>query len=148
MLGYYFGARAQRPAADQLAAAADREANDQDPLYLPRGAIRLLIVVGFAAVAWKLHATRRLLLPDGSPDPILVLVATFLAGAILKGVASWVGHHVSVGLREAAGHLAAAATLLVIAGHCGLEAAGELPAAPPWVTTTFLAVVGFYLGKR
>src|SRR5687768_9258731 len=55
VLGYYFGARAAGSRADALTVAADRESNAADPLYLPRGAIRVLIVLGFFAVAVKLH---------------------------------------------------------------------------------------------
>jgi hypothetical protein len=148
VLGYYFGARAGPPAADAYAAPADRESNSGDPLYLPRGAIRLLIVVGFAAVAWKLHETHRLLDASGQPQPIFVLVSTFLLGAVAKGVASWLGHHLPDRLRELVGHLAAAGTLLVVVAHCGLEVAGKLAEAPAWATTGFLGIVGFYLGKR
>src|SRR5687767_5451541 len=50
VLGYYFGARAAGSRADALTVAADRESNAADPLYLPRGAIRVLIVLGFFAV--------------------------------------------------------------------------------------------------
>lgn len=81
VLGYYFGARATGAAsskADALTVAADRESNPADPLYLPRGAIRVLIVLGFATVAWKLHEKNKLLT---EPPPLLILVGTFLGSA-------------------------------------------------------------------
>lgn len=147
VLGYYFGARATGAGAraDALTSPGDREANPVDPLYLPRGAIRLLIVLGFATVAWKLHEKNVLLT---APPPLLILVGTFLAGAIAKGVLAWLGHFMTGGARSALGHLLAAGTLVVVLPYCAVELLGLHARAPAWAAPTFLGVVGFYLGKR
>lgn len=146
VLGYYFGARSQKAAAaDALATPGSREDNPNDPLYLPRGAIRLLIVVGFAAVAWKLHERNTLL---AAPPPILVLVGTFLAGAIAKGAVARAGAFAVGRFASWVGHGVAAVTLAIVGAFCGVEALHVQAAAPTWLTPTFLGVVGFYLGKR
>lgn len=147
VLGYYFGARAVGAGAraDTLTVAADREENPRDPLYLPRGMIRLLIVLGFGTVAWKLHERGALL---ASPPPLLILVGTFLAGAIAKGLLAWIGSALTGGLRDGLGHALALATLAVVVPYCGVEVAGLHASAPAWAAPTFLGVVGFYLGRR
>jgi hypothetical protein len=147
VLGYYFGARAVGAGskADALTVAADRESNPSDPLFLPRGAIRVLIVLGFATVAWKLHEKNALLT---KPQPLLILVGTFLLGAIAKGMAVWVGALLTGRVRDGAGHLLAFATLGVVLAYCGAEVAGQHARLPSWAAPTFLGVVGFYLGKR
>lgn len=147
VLGYYFGARATGAGAraDALTAPADRETNPYDPLFLPRGMIRLLIVLGFLTVAWKLHERGSLLT---SPPPLLVLVGTFLAGAIAKGVLAWLGGALTGRVRDGLGHLLALATLAAVLPYCALEVAGLHARAPAWAAPTFLGVVGFYLGRR
>lgn len=147
VLGYYFGARAVGAGAkaDALTAAADRESNPADPLYLPRGAIRVLIVLGFATVAWKLHERNVLLT---KPQPLLILVGTFLLGAIAKGLLVGVGALLTGRVRDGAGHVLALGTLAVVLGYCGVEVAGQHARLPSWGAPLFLGVVGFYLGKR
>lgn len=146
ILGYYFGKRsAKHAAAEAFTEAGDREENPADPLYLPRGAIRLLIVVGFAAVAWKLYEKGTLLT---TPPPILILVGMFLAGAMVKGTAVWIGKRFSGKAISGVAHMVAAATLLVVLGFCAVDLLGLRARAPEWLTPTFLAVIGFYLGKR
>lgn len=145
VLGYYFGARAVGARADAFTVAADREGNAADPLYLPRGAIRLLIVVGFVAVAVQLHQQGKLLT---KPPPLLVLAGMFIVGAGARGLALWVGHLLTTRLQSALGHLAATLTLLVVFAWCGVELAGAQARVPTWAPNAFLAVIGFYLGKR
>ena len=140
VLGYYFGIRRGRPAADALAGPpGDREANPSDGLHLPRRLIQALIVVGFAAVAWRLHEQGKLL-PE--PPPLLVLAASYLAGALARGAllgataSSWIGH------------LLAAGTLAVVGAGCAVHVLDLGARAPTWLSPAFLVVVGFYLGKR
>lgn len=110
VLGYYSGARATGAGAraDALPVVAARETPPRDPLFLPRGVIRLLIVLGSGAVAWRLHERGSLLV---SPPPLLVLVGMFLAGALAKGLLPWPGGLVTGRVRDGLGHALALVTL-------------------------------------
>jgi hypothetical protein len=149
VLGYYFGARGAKvpPPADALATPADRETNPRDPLYLPRGSIRLLIVIGFAAVAWKLHSESKLLGPAG-PPPILVLVGTFIAGGITKALIGFSATLLGARVLTMIGHTLAAVTLAVVFSYCGAIVTRNEALLPEFAEALFLGVVGFYLGKR
>jgi hypothetical protein len=144
VLGYYFGV--QRLAkADAFAPQPERTSNEDDPMHLPMALLRALIVVGFGAVAWKLHQAGKLL-PD--PPPMLVLAVTFLGGAIARSTVRAVGGSLPGRLGGCAGHLAAAVTLLVVFGFCGVELLERRAAVPHYTPVAFMAVIGFYLGKR
>lgn len=144
VLGYYFGV--QRLArADAFAPQPERTSNPGDPLHVPMWLLRLLIVLGFGAVAWKLHQTGKLL-PD--PPPMLVLAVTFLGGAIARSTVRAAGGSLPGQLGSCAGHLGAAVTLAVVLGFCGVELLERRAQVPHHAPVAFMAVIGFYLGKR
>jgi hypothetical protein len=145
VLGYYFGHRgAKAPAVDAITAQPTAK---KDPLWLPRGSIRLLIVLGFAWVAWKLHQQGSLFAASG-PPPILVLVATFIGGGVMKGALGWGERLISAPILSAIGHTLALTTLTIVFGYCGVVVAGVQASLPEFADGLFLGVVGFYLGKR
>lgn len=154
VLGYYFGTRnASSPAApagaDALAgAAADRESNPKDPLFLPRGMIRILIVVGFAAIAMKLFNEGKFDPRNPPPEFPIPLLGGFLGAGITRGGFARIGKMLAVRITNMIGHLFALSTLIVVLGYCGAAAAGM----GDWLTTEtsaiFAGVVGFYMGKR
>ena len=155
VLGYYFGTRnAATPAAtvagaDALAGpAADRESNRKDPLFLPRGMIRVLIVVGFVAIGMKLFNEGNFDLRKPPPEFPIPLLGGFLGASITRGGFARIGRLLAVRITNMIGHLFALSTLVVVLGYCGAAIAGM----GDWLTTetsaVFAGVVGFYMGKR
>jgi len=84
ILGHYFAVRSRSDAG---------EAPGPPPLYLPRGAVRLLLMAGFVAVAVVLTRQGRMSAPGKNPGVItLLLVFGFLLGVVLQKLASvWSG---------------------------------------------------------
>lgn len=151
VLGYYFGTRnatAPAPAADALAAAppADREANRKDPLFLPRGMIRILIIVGFAALGMKLFNDGQL--DPGNPPPEFPLLGGFLGASITRGGFTRIGRMMAVKVVNFVGHVLAGATLAVVLAFCAASVAGFSDYLTTETSAIFAGVVGFYMGKR
>lgn len=149
VLGYYFGTRNASAAAPAQALAgppADRESNRRDPLFLPRGLIRILIIVGFAAIGMKLLNDGRL--DPGNPPPEFALLGGFLGAGLTRGGLTRIGSLLATKITNLLGHVLALSTLMVVLGYCGAAVAGF----GDWLTTetsvTFAGVVGFYMGKR
>jgi hypothetical protein len=156
ILGHYFAVRGRKgsPAVDEGAGAPP-------PLYLPRGTVRLLLVLGFVGVAVVLQRQGRLVPIDENPGSVtLLLVGGFLLGALVKVV---VGRFSTEGRpkwfrmledAKAAVALGAAAVLVVL---CWDQ---SWPFLPESLTGTIprlgehgpehlaSALVGFYFGSR
>ncbi len=78
VLGHYFGSRGGR----------DRVEGERPPLFLPRGSIRLLIVLGFGAVGWFLWNEGRFVLSvDDRNTAIFFLLAALLVGFLVRKAA-------------------------------------------------------------
>lgn len=84
VLGHYFAVRSRHIAGEQPG---------PPPLYLPRGAVRLLLIGGFLAVSAVLYRQGRLLAPGRNPGVItLLLVFGFLLGVVIQKVMTlWSG---------------------------------------------------------
>lgn len=81
ILGHYFAVRGR---------ADDGEASGPPPLFLPRGAVRILLIAGFVAVAVVLSRQGRLLTVQKNPGVItLLLVFGFLLGVVAQKVGTW-----------------------------------------------------------
>ena len=154
VLGYYFGTRnaastaGTAPAADALAAApaADREANRKDPLFLPRGMIRILIVVGFAAIGMKLFNDGKI--DPGNPPPEYALLGGFLGASATRGGFARLGRMLAVKIVNFVGHVLAGATLFVVLAYCAATIAGLTDYLTAETSAIFAGIVGFYMGKR
>lgn len=153
VIAYYYGTRNAKAGliaapADALAGAgADRESNRKDPLFLPKGSIRTLILIGFGAVAYQLYTDGRFTGLHDAPAELL-LVGTFLVGAISRGGFAAIASRVATKVSNAAGHALAAGTLAGVLGYCGAVVGGMESILTPEMTATFLGITGFYLGKR
>jgi hypothetical protein len=88
VIGSYFGTR-----------SVNREAGESPPLYLPRGSVRLIIILGFVAViAWGAYQNPGFLnrmtpsLEQLSEQPLLPLVifGAFFVGVIISALAHMV----------------------------------------------------------
>jgi hypothetical protein len=155
IMGHYFAARRK---------SGPTEEPGPPPLYLPRGSIRLFLVVGSIAVAVVLFRQGRLTALDDNPGVVtLLLVGGFLAGVAVNTLSSWWrdrGHHTPRIVEDLRAMISmAAAGILVILvwnqiivpfpmdsvdqllsprvhlGHLGVE-------------HVLAAVVGFYFGSR
>jgi hypothetical protein len=81
IMGHYFAARNR--------AARDPEPGPP-PLYLPRGSVRSVLVVGSVAVAVLLYLRGRLTSPERNPAVVtLILVGGFLLGVALHAAWAW-----------------------------------------------------------
>ena len=88
IMGHYFAVRRRSGPAEQPG---------PPPLFLPRGSVRLLLVVGSFAVAVLLFRQGRLTALDDNPGVVtLLLIGGFLLGVALNTLATWWkerGHH-------------------------------------------------------
>ena len=149
VLGYFFGTHAggTMAPADGFAKKLGGEDDPHSPLFLPSGSIRLLIVVGFGAVALKLYQDGKVHSQEDLP-PVFTLVASFLGGGVSKIGFRRMATMIAQSFLNKIGHAIALTTLGVVVVYCaaiGLGHEAELPAKFP---TGFMAIVGFYLGRR
>lgn len=152
VLGYYFGTRnaasAAPAAAEAFAAPASgaREQNRRDPLFLPRGLIRLLIIVGFGAIGFHLFNDGRL--DPANPPPEFALLAGFLGAGLTRSGLAAAGRRMAVRITNWLGHLLATATLFIVFGYCAVSALGIGDWVSDGTAALYAGVVGFYMGKR
>jgi hypothetical protein len=134
---HYFGARSASPAA------AGRQ-----PLFLPRGSVRLIIVAGFVAVGYVLRTRGRLTFDIKDPNAaVFLLVGALVAGAVLRKVLDVLTRGRAIAPRrwfenlKAVAVIVAAAILAFVCFDGSSEAArtAELVAAP---------LIVFYFGSR
>jgi hypothetical protein len=85
ILGHYFGVRGAEVPGGEGASGG------KSPLYLPRGSVRTLIILGFAAVGALLwHQGNLEFTPQSTVFTIFLLAAAFLAGFLLRKTADFV----------------------------------------------------------
>lgn len=146
VLGYYFGARGAKPAIANPDPANVRR-DTAAPLYLPKGSIRSIIILGFSVIVAKLFLEGTLVGPHGVA-PVLVLAGTFLIGTITKVLLGWLWRVVPSAVQSGFGHVVAFGTLTIVAAYCVAVVFGEEARLPPAFESVFLGAVGFYLGER
>jgi len=154
ILGHYFAARHRpEPAADAGPA----------PLFLPRGTIRAVLVLGSIAAAVVLYRNGRLHDVGRNPGVVsLLLVGGFLLGVVFRAIAGWLGARRG-GLPRIVEDLRASVVLLAAAGLVVLVWDRYFPYLPPFRNRlggiplrlgqygpehVLAAVVGFYFGSR
>jgi hypothetical protein len=155
IMGHYFAARRKSGPAEEPG---------PPPLYLPRGSIRLFLVIGSIAVAVLLFRRGRLTALDDNPGVVtLLLVGGFLAGVALNTLATWLrdrGHYtprIVEDLRALISMAAAGILVILVWNHIVVlfpaNSIDEL--ISPRVHLGHLgvehilaAVVGFYFGSR
>lgn len=151
ILGHYFAVRGR---------AVEGAAGGPPPLWLPRGTVRLGLIIGFAAVAGVLWSRGQLVPVERHPGSItLLLVAGFLLGALVRLVAVWWGDGRRRWPRVVEDAKAAVALLAVAV--LGVLAWDQItPFLPDTITAELprlgphgpehlaAAIVGFYFGSR
>jgi len=149
VLGHYFAARHRStPQADA----------GPPPLYLPRGAIRIVLTVGFLVVAGLLYSQGRLLAVGENPGVLsLFLVLGFLLGVVFTRLLALRGKRPMRLIEDLRATLSLVAALVL-----GFMVAGELNGLPSAGTAHELweslarwrvqyvsaALVSFYFGSR
>ena len=155
ILGHYFAIRHR---------SGPVEEPGPPPLYLPRGSVRLFLVVGTVAVAVLLFRQGRLSDLDDNPGAVtLLLIGGFLTGVALNTVATWwrdKGHHtprIVEDLRALISIVAAAILVTLVWNHvfAAFPTVSADSLLSPRVHLGHLgvehilaAVVGFYFGSR
>jgi hypothetical protein len=155
ILGHYFAVRRRAPAADEPG---------PPPLYLPKGTIRLVSVLGFILVAALLYRQGRLMPIERRPGAVtLILVGGFLLGVILAQVSAWLKDRglqpprYVEDLRALLAVIAAVVLVVLVWDHFLPElhppraALGRLPRVALGeygLENVLAAVVGFYFGSR
>lgn len=155
ILGHYFAIRRRSGATQEPG---------PPPLYLPRGSVRLFLVVGSVAVAALLFRHGQLTALNDNPGVVtLLLIGGFLAGVAVNTVATWWrdrGHHtprIVEDLRALISMAAAAILVAIVWNHVLLlfptdsvdaMVSAQVHLGHLGIEHLLAAVVGFYFGSR
>ncbi len=155
IMGHYFAARRHAGQGDEPG---------PPPLYLPRGSVRLILVVGSVAVALLLYQRGQLTAPQQNPGVVtLLLVGGFLLGVMVNAVSDALrerGHRpprLAEDLRALVAVAAALILIVLVLNRSILFFSPERVDAilARWVLIgrygpehILAAVVGFYFGSR
>ena len=155
IMGHYFAVRRRSGPAEEPG---------PPPMYLPRGSVRLLLVLGSATVAILLFRSGRLTSLDDNPGVVtLLLIGGFLAGVALNTLATWWkerGHHtprIVEDLRAMISMVAAAILVILVWNQVvalfptnSVDAllSSRVHLGRLGVEHVLAAVVGFYFGSR
>jgi hypothetical protein len=152
MLAHYFTTRRFVPLSNDLRAKLEASGEiepDENPLYLPKHSVRILLIAAFAGLAWYLHAHGRLFEPQSLP--LLVSVGAYLLGITVRGVLSWSSRHTGVTAPAWWVDLKASGTLLIVSIAILLQLVGanELHGVDTARLQDFsLGLVLYYFGSR
>ena len=148
-LGYYFATRARVGLSkDELRERQEEFGEEAElrPLFLPRGSIRVIILISFVAVA--ACVVSRWGCAKVATCTTLLLVLAFFAGQALKYLVLWLRPRRKqhrIGLFE---HVKAAIGILVAAAFVAMYVSGYYRAASPRLHKVFLGFIIFYFGSR
>ncbi len=148
-LAYYFAARSRVTLTEkefQERLHEFGEDSDVRPLYLPRGSIRVLIVLAFAGVAVyvvKEHGWATL-----GKSTTLLLVVAFFAGQAVKAFMAWLKEGQPRGEVTLIEHVKAAVGVAVGVAFVVLYTTGMYKQADVRVHKLMLGFVVFYFGSR
>lgn len=144
VLGYYIGFRRREASSGSGATVYDASRKTYQPVYLPTGAIRLILIAGFAVSAVVLW------LSDGMVQAGLrefyLIVASLLVGHLFGRYAA---AHLDSEPVIVLGHVKGLAVLLATVALCAMylfgAAGGEAGRSAAPILT---AIIGFYFGSR
>lgn len=136
---FYFGART----SDEEKRS---EAPRRQPLFLPKGFVRGLIVAGTFGVYGYLWYSGR-----GIPDALRVIFELFIgytAGVVVSGVVRAGARAAQPGALAAFGHARATLCLVGVSFLCIAAVFGADAVVPPIYLTVLQFLVSFYFGSR
>jgi hypothetical protein len=152
MLAHYFTTRRfvslSNELREKLEAAGEIDP-DENPLWLPRHSVRILLIAAFGGLAYYLYAHGRLF--DSQALALLVSVGAYLLGITVRGFLGWWSRR--TGLTSPAWwiDMKAAGTLLVVLVAVGLQVFGtkEIHGVDAARLQDFsLGLVLYYFGSR
>ena len=140
IIGYYFGFR--RKAKSAQSRILDASARVQEPLNLPGGSIRLVLILGFTACALVLWARREIINPAYLEFFLILagLVAGYFFARLSRGA---VGSAPGNLINHAKGFLVLAAT-----GALVVLLLGGMYTDQPRLGLTLACAISFYFGSR
>ena len=141
IIGYYFGFRAKVKAAGSR--IFDASARPTEPLFMPPGAIRAILILGFVASGAFLIAHGRL--AELKYLEFVVVLGGLIAGHIFGLILERVG---ATPMTLLINHVKGAAVLAVAAYLSYLLLGGGYAAVAPALLTALCAFVSFYFGSR
>jgi hypothetical protein len=141
VVGYYFGFRARMKAARSR--IFDASARPQEPLYLPGGSVRTLLILSFAVAGIFLH--RQGLLGKERYLEFYVLIGGLVAGYAVAKIAAGAAESRAF---EVFNHLKGAVVLAASFSLAYLFVSGDWARLEPVHLALLCAVVSFYYGSR
>jgi Kef-type K+ transport system membrane component KefB len=147
-LAYYFASRevVRLSPAELARLRAERGRTEFDPLFLPHGTVRIIIVLAFLGLAgWIVHEQgwQRLL-----SATTLLLAFAFLLGQVVKCLVRWLRRKQARRPTMAIEHVKALAAVAIAAAFVALFVTDTHRTAPPQLHQAFLAFLIFYFGTR
>jgi hypothetical protein len=152
MLAHYFTARRFVPLSKELRQrleALGEIDRDGNPLYLPNGSVRVLIVGAFAVLGLYLYQEGRLF--ETQSLPLLVSVGAYLLGTLAKAVLAWLARNRNAIAPVWWIDLKAVVTLAIVLMTVGLRLGGTTSVAgleTVRLEDFSLGLVLFYFGSR
>jgi len=140
IIGFYFGFRTK--AASLSDRMYDPTARREQPLYLPSGVIRMLLIAGMVVMAVSLLRRERLLKVSEHVEFFVVM-----AGLVVGHYFSKLFRRGAPSTRVSVGHLKALLVLGVAAAATGLFLTGAF-AEHRGITMALCAAISFYYGSR
>lgn len=146
-MGHYFGSRNLRTRREQEGEGAG------SALWLPRGTIRGIIIVGFAVVGTLLWREGRLAwnptdAKSARNSAIFILIAALLAGFLVRGAADLLSGGRPVAPRRWFENIKSAVTLVATAMLVIVTFVGPEETENRLLGLVGAMVVGFYFGSR
>lgn len=151
-LAHYFTTRRFVPLSNDLRAKLEATGEiepDENPLYLPKHSVRILLIAAFAGLAWYLSSHARLFEPQSLS--LLVSVGAYLLGISVRGLLAWCSRHTGVTAPAWWVDLKAGGTLAIVfvAILLQLVGANELHGIDTSRLQDFsLGLVLYYFGSR
>ncbi|MDB5389438.1 MAG: hypothetical protein JWM11_5084 [Planctomycetaceae bacterium] len=116
------------------------------PLYLPRGTIRLAILVTFLSVAGYQFQHGKLF--EKETFPIFITLLAYFAGTTVRGMLNWWYRGRNVPSSRWWADTKAITVLGALALTATLQVIGQQHLAPIWLENITMAMVLFYFGSR
>ncbi len=150
VLAHYFASRRMVKLSPKTEAELQKQGlieQEERPLWLPRGAVRTMILVVFALTLGALLMQGRLF--DGAVVGTSAILAAYLGGVLWRWIRGGRAREQAPRARlRWLRHLQALAVLLASAVLLLFGLSGVLASLPVWLESVLLALILFYFGAR
>ena len=149
-LAYYYTSRRFVSLPPEIVERLQQEgvlSAEQHPLFLPRHSIRLILIAAFAGMAAWLFRENRLQEPRAVS--LLLIVASFIVGSIVRGIKSWLFRQPpKTNLPARWGDLKALVILGTVGTAVFFKVVHGLDPLPPEYDRVALSMMLYYFGSR